>query len=168
MRPIKLYHPVNRRAISRGTSLMEVIAGLTLTTLLMVPMLGLLRASHQIWRQFETGHGSIAVRQATIQEVQRRLDGATRVLAANGTQIRFVARGGDNQRIYLNGSRVFWQHAGVNELLADGVSGLRFRRLAQGATAALGELYEIRVQNLRGSNVADTTSLATAWIRPSI
>jgi hypothetical protein len=155
----------NRR---RGLSLMEVIAGLVLTTLLLVPMIGLLRASGQIWRQFESGHGAVTVRQTAIQEIQRRIEGATRLVAANRTQLRFQGPAGDNQRIYQAGTNVFWQHAGQNDLIADGVGTIQFRQVANGGSPGQGDLVEVRVANVARSNVANGSSIGLVWLRTGI
>ena len=151
-----------------GLSLMEVIAGLVLTTLLLIPMLGLLRASGQIWRQFESGHGAVTVRQSAIQEIKRRVDGATRLVAANRTQLRFQGPAGDNQRVYQTGNQVFWQHAGLNDLIADGVGPIQFRQVSGGGSPAQGDLVEIRVANLSGTNIANGTSIGLIWLRSGI
>jgi hypothetical protein len=160
---------INRlRNFRNGLSLMEVIAGLVLTTLLLVPMLGLLRASSQIWRQFESGHGAIAVRQSAIQEIKRRVDGGTRLVAANRTQLRFQGPVGDNQRIYQTGNRIFWQHAGLNDLIAEGVGPIQFRQVSSGGSQAQGDLVEIRVANLAGTNIANGESIGLMWLRSGI
>lgn len=147
---------------------MEVIAGMALMTILMVPMTGLLTASGRIWRQFESGHGSIAARQSTIQEIGSRLDGAIRVLSISGTQIRFQGKAGDTQRLYLRRNQIFWEHAGQTDLIGEGVGTLRFRQLARGANAIQGELLEIRLQNASGSNVANLESTYLVWVKPVV
>lgn len=147
---------------------MEVIAGMALMTILMVPMTGLLTASGRIWRQFESGHGSIAARQSTIQEIGNRLDGAIRVLSVSGTQIQFQGRAGDNQRLYQRGNQIFWQHAGLTDLVGEGVGTLQFRQVARGANAIQGELLEIRLQNVGGSNVANLESTYLVWVKPTV
>ncbi len=152
----------------RGSSLMEVIAGVALMTILMVPMTGLLTASGRIWRQFESGHGSVAVRQSTILEIGNRLDGAIRVLSASGTQLRFQGKAGDNQRLYQRGIQIFWEHAGRTDLVGEGVGTLRFRQVARGANTIQGELLEIRLQNARGSNVSNLESTYLVWIKPVV
>ena len=152
----------------RGSSLMEVIAGVALMTILMVPMTGLLTASARIWRQFESGHGSIAARQSTIQEIGNRIDGSIRVLSISGTQIRFQGKAGDNQRLYQSGNQILWQHAGRTDLIGEGVGTLQFRQMARGANAIQGELLEIRLQNVGGSNVANLTSTYLVWIKPIV
>jgi hypothetical protein len=154
--------------IRRGTSLMEVIAGMTLMALLMVPTVGLLTASTRIWRQFETGHGSVAVRQATIQDISQRLEGATRVLSVSGAQLRFRGMAGDNQRLYQRGNQVLWQHAGRNDLIGEGVGALRFRQIQRGPSALQGELIEVRLDNVAGSNIANTQSTCLVWVKPVI
>lgn len=151
-----------------GLSLMEVIAGLVLTTLLLVPMIGLLRASGQIWRQFESGHGAVTLRQTAIQEIQRRVDGATRLVAANRTQLRFQGSAGDNQRIYQAGTSVFWQHAGQNDLIAEGVGPIQFRQVAAGGSPDRGDLVEVRVANAAGANLANGASIGLLWLRTGI
>ena len=147
---------------------MEVIAGIALMTILMVPMTGLLTASSRIWRQFESGHGSIAARQSTIQEIGNRLDGAIRVLSISGTQLRFQGKAGDNQRLYQRGDQIYWQHAGQTDLIGEGVGTLGFRQLARGANAIQGELLEIRLQNVSGSNVANLQSTYLVWVKPVV
>jgi hypothetical protein len=147
---------------------MEVIAGMALLTILMVPTIGLLTASGRIWRQYEVGHGSIAARQSTIQEIRNRLDGAIRILSASGTQVRFQGKAGDNQRLYQRGNQIFWQHAGRTDLIGEGVGTLRFRQLARGRTPIQGELLEIRLQNASGSNVANIESTCLVWIKPIV
>lgn len=137
-------------------------------TILMVPMTGLLTASGRIWRQFESGHGSVAARQSTIQEIGIRLDGAIRVLAVRGTQIRFQGRAGDNQRLYQSGNQILWEHAGRTDLIGEGVGTLQFRQLARGSNAIQGELLEIRLQNVAGSNVANLVSTYLVWVKPVV
>jgi len=152
----------------RGNSLMEVIAGVSLMTLLMVPMTGLLTASGRIWRQFESGHGSVAARQSTIQEIGNRLEGAIRVLSVRGTQLRFQGKAGDNQRLYQRGNQIIWERAGRTDLVGEGVGTLRFRQLARGTNPIQGELLEIRLQNARGSGVANLESTYLVWIKPGV
>jgi hypothetical protein len=151
-----------------GSSLMEVIAGISLMTILMVPMTGLLTASGRIWRQFESGHGSVAARQATIQEIGLRLDGAVRVLSTTRTQIRFRAKAGDNQRLFQRGTQIFWEHAGQTDLVGEGVGTLRFRQVARGTNPIQGELVEIQLQNAAGSNVSNLQSTYLVWIKPIV
>jgi hypothetical protein len=164
---LKVSRNLKRRTLRRGTSLMEVVVGLTLATMLLVPTISLMNASHRVWRQFESGHGAVAVRQAAIQEVQLRLDRATRLLNTSNNQVRFVSKTGENQRIYQNGNRILWQHGSASDLLAEGVGALRFRQIATGSTPDQGQLLEVRLQNSNGSNVADTTSTALFWVRPN-
>ena len=147
---------------------MEVIAGMALVTILLVPMVGLMTASGRIWRQFESGHESIAARQATIQEISNRLDGAIRVISVTGTQISYQGKAGDYQRLYLTGNQVFWQHAGQTDLIGEGVGTLRFRQLSRGPSPIQGELVEIQLQNLNGSNVADAASTCLVWVKPVV
>ncbi len=147
---------------------MEVIAGITLMTMLMVPTMGLLTASARIWRQFESGHGSVAARQATIQDIGNRVDGAIAVVSASGTQMRFRAKAGDNQRVYQSGTQVFWEHGGRADLIGEAVGSLSFRRLLQGPTSLQGELVEVRLQNSNGSNVTNTQSTCLVWVKPTI
>lgn len=147
---------------------MEVIAGMTLMTMLMVPTLGLLTASARIWRQFESGHDSVAMRQSTIQDVASRLDGAIRILSNAGTQIQYQAIAGDTQRLYQRGNQIFWEHAGRTDLIGDGIGALSFRQYLRGSTAMQGEVVEIRLQNATGSNVANAISSSLVWIKPTI
>ena len=86
---------------------MEVIAGMTLMTMLMVPTMGLLTASARIWRQFESGHGSVAVRQATIQDIGNRIDGAIAVVSASEHKCDSVRRRGITNAFIKAGHKSF-------------------------------------------------------------
>ena len=152
----------------RGTSLMEVVAGLTLMTLLIVPMTGLLSASARLWRQFESGHGSVSNRQTAVLAISDRLRGASKILAISNRQVRFQSEAGDAQRIYQSRDQIFWEHAGRTDLVSENVGGLQMRQIASGRTPSEGSLLEIRVQNTANSGVANTASSALVWVRPTI
>lgn len=157
-----------RSMVRRATSLIEVILGLILVTMLMVPAVGLMSASARIWRQFESGHGSVASRQIAMQEIGSKLRNASQVLSLSNRQIRFRSVLGDVQTITQRGSQVLWQHAGASDLIADGIGTLRLRRVARSGTPLHGEVIEIRVQNPPRSGVANSQSTSSVWIRPSI
>lgn len=159
---------IKKRRFSTGTSLVEVVIGLTLTTMLLVPVVGLMAASSRIWRQFESGHGSVASRQIAIQEIGNRLRNASQVLSVSASQIRFRSLAGDVQQVFQRGRQIYWQHAGTNDLIADEVGALLLRQVARGSTPLQGELVEIQVQNLPQSGVANSTSRCSVWIRPAI
>lgn len=156
------------RQSRRGISLIEVILGLILVTMLMVPMVGLMSASGRIWRQFESGHGNIASRQIAIQEIGKRLRNASQVLSISSRQIRFRSVLGDVQRIVQRGNQVYWQHAGADDLIADGIGGLQMRQVARSGSPLLGEVIEVQVQNAPRSGVANIQSTSSIWVRPSI
>jgi hypothetical protein len=156
------------RCLRCGTTLIEVILGLILLTMLMVPMVGLMTASGRIWRQFESGHGSVAARQIATQEIGNKLRNASQVLSVSNRQIRFRSTLGDVQTIFQRGSQVFWQHSGSRDLIADGIGALQLRQVARGGSPLLGEIIEIRLQNPPRSGVANTQSIHSVWVRPSI
>lgn len=147
---------------------MEVVIGLTLVTMLLVPVVGLMSASARIWRQFEGGHGSVASRQIAVQEIGTRLRNASQVLSLSRNRIRFRASAGDVQQIFQRGSQVYWQHAGTNDLIADGVGALQLTQVNRGSSPLLGEILEIQVQNVPQSGVANSVSRCSVWVRPSI
>lgn len=154
--------------IRAGVSLIEVILGLTISVMLLVPMVGMLQASARIWRQFEGGHGAVANRQSAALEVGNRLRAATRILNLGNSRVRFQVGAGDIQTIYLQRNQILWQHAGRTDVLINGVGGLQMRQLDRGATAAQGELVEIVAQNPANSGVANTRSALVVWVKPSI
>ncbi len=156
---------INRRS---GMSLMEVIAGLTLLTLLCVPMIGLLTSSARLWRQYESGHGSVSHRQTAMQELIARLQNSSRLLSISNTQLRFQSQQGDTQRVFFNRGTLYWDHAGTRDILAENVGSVRFRRVANGGSPQLGTLIEVQLQNGSGAGVANARSSSFLWIRPTI
>lgn len=147
--------PYNQR---RGASLIEVMAGLVLVSILFVPMLGILSACGRIWNQFESGHGASANRQMAMQEIDRRLRTAKQVDSFAADAIVYLDglgvknRIARKQRLKPNGLLVYdlvrepLTGNGPIEILAEDVGLLKVALVGQ--TPVAGQLIEIRIENV--------------------
>ncbi len=165
----------------KATSLLEVIAGLTLMTLLMIPMVGVMSASTRIWRQFESGHDAVAVRQSAIATLAARLRNAVDVISVSSRSIRVRSSSGEIQQFSQSGSQLIYQHGSVREVLAEGIGTLEFQSVPTGLSPQAGQLIRVRLSNprsnLRGNSAAprsavpgpfNSASMVAVWVRPAI
>ncbi len=142
----------------RGSSFIEVMAGMVLVSVLFTPVFGILSASSRIWQQFESGHGSTSNRQMAMQEIDRRLSSAKAIESYRADEFTYQDGAGIKKRVFRkqrvkqNGTSVFdlvcesSSPTPQSEILAEDIGVIRVAQLA--TTPAAGELLEIRLESV--------------------
>lgn len=171
------WHKPKEHSTRTAASLLEVIAGLTLMTLLLVPMIGIMSASVRVWRQFESGHDAVAIRQSAMTTLTGRLQDAVDVVSVANRSIRVRSSSGEIQRFFQSGSQLICQRGSVREVLAEGIGTLEFRSLPTGLSPQSGHLIQVRLNNMQSNRAAvgtagpstfNSVSMAAIWVRSPI
>lgn len=161
----------------RAASLIEVMAGMVLVSILFTPVFGILSASSRIWQQFESGHGATSNRQMAMQEIDRRLSTAKAIESYRADEFTYQDGAGVKKRVFRkqrvkpNGTSVFdlvcesTSPTQQPEILAEDIGAIRVTQIA--TTPAAGELLEIRLENVVNPKVSTPRkhSSRLAWKR---
>ncbi len=170
---------VTRAARSRqGASLIEVLAGTTLAALLVPVILGTLGATQRLWHQFDSGRDATGNRQSAMQEFERRITGARRILAYTEHDLRFEDSTGQVREISAQSQRgsrnplaleLVETVNGRPQTIAEGIGPFQITLVEQ--SPAAGELLQVRIDNLADPVVKPNRSgtlhsARLVWKRP--
>lgn len=160
-------------------TLLEAIFAITLSALLMTPVVGILRTTRELWTHIQQDQASSDSAHATLRHISRILRTAKTITAVGTqkrrfTELRIVA--GDGQvcgwKHDVRSDEVEFSKNRVTGLLAENIEQLTFEgfdSLAQPTTVA----SEIRMLKCTATSLLKTTNAkhtasCSIWIRPAL
>ena len=162
----------------QGISLIETTMALALTSMLMIPVVGLLQTNRQLWEHTESDRVRLNSVYGTLRHLSRELKTAETVLlleSRSGKRASLQIRTIKGQVLSWthdarSGQVVFQSGAGTG-ILSDNIRELKFEGLTSNGkhTTDLASIRTIRCTastNTKRKNNAISSSECTVWIRP--
>ncbi len=159
-------HRSRRYLKRRGMSLVEVIVSVGLMTMLLVPMVSMMKASHSVWSHFNIQHRSGSDRASVVRYMTRTLGNATEILNQSTTTVRFRNTSGVVETIRQSGSQIIHERFGRSDVIAENIGAIRFDRLQSFSQPFEGTL--LRVQVISGTDASNASRSGEVWIRKPI
>lgn len=162
-----------------GFTLLEAIFALTLSALIMTPVVGILRTSRELWTHIQHDQASTDSAHATLRHISRQLRTAkalTSVSTRSGriTELQFVAADGQvcGWKHDVRSNEVEFSRSGVTGLLAENIEQLTlegFDSLSKPTTVGSEiQLLKCTATSSQKSTNAKYTASCSIWIRPAL
>ena len=146
----------------RGLTLVEVIASISLMTLLMIPMFAVLKSSSQVWGHFNSSHISGADRINVVNYLASTLDNATAITEVKTNRLTIVNAAGRPESVYQSGVNIFRSTDAGAQILAANVGTLQFTRLPVETSTTTGSLIQISLTG--NADASNGSKQVIQWI----
>lgn len=141
------------KSMRTGVSALEVVLGLVVVSMLTIQLMGMLKASVNVWQKYSSQDPSIAAKHTiwlenngVLNSIQKKLQQAALLQRVRTNEVEFLSfRTGTNERVFQDVAGIHWEHDGSTDLIAPHVDGLRFVEMARGANPLDGSLIQVEL-----------------------
>ncbi len=163
--------------VRSGLSLLELVLALGMMSLLMTPVVGLLKTSHSIWEAYESDHTRLDSLQATTRHLVRHLRDTDQIVSlspSDSTAGAISARqaAGPTETWWRVGNQVWYRRDGTSGLLADDITELTFVGFEKDGITPTTVPSRVRIVEVTAKvqldreNHGEKTSRCRVWLRP--
>ncbi len=167
----------SKKRVRNALSLLELVLSTSMMALLLVPVVGLLKTSHNVWEAYESDHTRLDSLQATTRHLMRRLRDTNEIVSLSAPEstagaISVRQSGGLVETWWRMGDQVWYHRNGTTSLLANDIAALSFVGFEKDGVTPTTDPRRVQIVEviakvqLDRENHSEKTSRCRVWLRP--